>query len=454
MTSDVFLKSNIEYSKDDILNFLEKLQVFDDVIKEGDTILIKPNWVKESHLSRKEDWDYIITHPSVIEAVVEITAKKLNGKGKIIVADGPQTDSSFEKILEHMNVKSWYDIANKYNVELVIKDLREQQWVSKNGNIISKNKLNMDSNSSVEINLKDDLSEFYGHGKSKYGYFGASPDMEETNKAHDKINNLYRISKTAIDCDVFINLPKLKTHRKAGITCALKNLVGITTYRNYLPHHTEGTPKDNGDQFKDNIMKNKIEEKIMRKIKKIINNNMVLAKIFVPFKKLGGKIFGKTTEVVRSGNWYGNDTIWRTILDLNKILLYGNADGTFRTDDFINSKRYIGIVDGIKGGEGIGSYEPDPVDSKLIIAGTNPVAIDCCCAKLMGFDYRKIPSLYKAFEINRYKICNFNYDDILVNSEDVRYNKFLKDIAKENLLSFEPHFGWKNHIEVEQYKDE
>lgn len=449
MTNEVYVKSNIDYSKEDILNYLYKLEVFNSEIREGDTVLIKPNWVKESHLSRKEDWDYVITHPSVIEATIEVVAKKLNGKGKIIVADGPQTDSSFEKILEHMNISNWYNIANNYNIELIIKDLREQEWTCKNGNIVSKNQLIKDSKGSIEMNLKDDLSEFFGHEKSKYGYFGACPDMAETNKAHDRINNLYKVSKTAIECDVFINLPKLKTHRKAGITCALKNLVGITTYRNYLPHHTEGTPRDHGDQFKDDGVKNKIEEKVMRKIKQIMKDNMVIAKIFVPFKKIGGEIFGKTTEVVRSGNWYGNDTIWRTIFDLNKILLYTSVDGTMRDDNWINTKRYIGIVDGIRGGEGIGSYEPDPVDSKLIIVGTNPVAIDCCCAKLMGFDYMKIPSLYRAFDIKRYKISNFNYDDIVVNSDDIKYNKLLKDISSEDVLHFEPHFGWKNHIEIE-----
>ena len=32
------------------------------------------------------------------------------------------------------------------------------------------------------------------------------------------------------------SLPKLKTHKKAGITCALKNLIGINGNKEYLPH--------------------------------------------------------------------------------------------------------------------------------------------------------------------------------------------------------------------------
>ncbi|MCV6004648.1 DUF362 domain-containing protein, partial [Escherichia coli] len=37
----------------------------------------------------------------------------------------------------------------------------------------------------------------------------------------------YLVSRDIIEADVVINLPKLKTHKKAGLTCALKNLIGI-----------------------------------------------------------------------------------------------------------------------------------------------------------------------------------------------------------------------------------
>lgn len=32
-------------------------------------------------------------------------------------------------------------------------------------------------------------------------------------------------------------------------------------------------------------------------------------------------------DKVRIGGWYGNDTIWRTILDLNTIINYGDKNG-------------------------------------------------------------------------------------------------------------------------------
>src|SRR5690606_2650770 len=48
-----------------------------------------------------------------------------------------------------------------------------------------------------------------------------------------------------------INLPKLKTHKKTGVTLSLKNLVGINGDKNWLPHHSLGSVGEGGDEFPD-----------------------------------------------------------------------------------------------------------------------------------------------------------------------------------------------------------
>ena len=50
---------------------------------------------------------------------------------------------------------------------------------------------------------------------------------------------------------------------------------------------------------------------------------------------------------MRSGSWCGNDTIWRTVVDLNRILLWFDGDGKPRKVP----RRYLTIVDGIIAGE-------------------------------------------------------------------------------------------------------
>jgi hypothetical protein len=47
------------------------------------------------------------------------------------------------------------------------------------------------------------------------------------------------------------------------------------------------------------------------------------------------------------------------VLDLNRALLYGNMDGSWREAG--QAKNYLTIVDGIVGGDGNGPLYPAPV---------------------------------------------------------------------------------------------
>src|SRR5690606_12091736 len=110
----------------------------------------------------------------------------------------------------------------------------------------------------------------------------------------------------------------------------------------------------------------------------------------------GKRVFGDTnTDTIRSGNWHGNDTTWRMCLDLNRILLYADADGRWHETP---ARRFFSLVDGVIAGEGNGPLDPTPKPVGVIVAGFNPVAVDMTCARLMGFDYRKIPLLRRAIE--------------------------------------------------------
>jgi hypothetical protein len=52
-----------------------------------------------------------------------------------------------------------------------------------------------------------------------------------------------------LSADLVVNLPKLKTHKKTGVTLALKNLVGINGDKNWLPHHSQGSVEKGGDEY-------------------------------------------------------------------------------------------------------------------------------------------------------------------------------------------------------------
>ena len=81
-------------------------------------------------------------------------------------------------------------------------------------------------------------------------------------------------------------------------------------------------------------------------------------------------------------------------------------------------------------------WRPTPNPVVVLIAGTNPVAVDYVATELMGFDWRQIPTLREAFAINDLKLADFSPDEIEV----------LPELGQA--FQFNPHFGWKDHIET------
>lgn len=414
-------------------------------VREARNVVLKPNWVSESHQSRPGCWDYVITHPAVITAVLKKVISKGSKLRRITITDGPQTDSSFSNILELNPVAEWKRMAEIAGIELEIIDLRDDEWVSHKGVVVERRKLTGDPRGKCLFDLPGDKSEFFSQVKSKRGYYGADYDLAEVNDSHNGQQNLYSVSRTVMEADVFINLPKLKTHKKAGITCCLKNLVGVNTFKNFLPHHMEGDPSEGGDQYPSHNINAVIEGPLMAGLKQKVLGNAATARLFAPLKKAGEALFGKTAGTIRSGNWYGNDTLWRTILDLNKILLYGNPDGSFRMPVPASRKPYIAIVDGILAGEGNGPLEPDPVKFGRIISGSCPVGVDMVCAWLMGFDPVKIPALERAFHARIFPVAAGTGKEILV--DYLGTCKPLESVPSDMIHPFIPHFGWKGHIE-------
>lgn len=431
------------YQADKIYEVLPR-QLFS-IISPGDTVVLKPNWVLEKHQYRHLEWEQVITHPAVVTAVLRMVVDHLVNKGRIIITDGPELNADFDKILSYQPLDEWKALTVEHNITLQIIDLREELYILDRNVAIKKLKLPGDPKGKVAVNLLNENSEFFGHKKSDKGYFGAGSDIREVNRAHDGHTNLYSVSRSVLEADVFINLPKLKTHKKAGITASLKNLVGINTYRNYLPHYSLGTQKEGGDQFPGAETKSRIESKIVSFIKQQFLISTKFSRIISPFFTLGKFFFGDNEKTIRGGSWYGNDTIWRTILDINKILFYAGSDGKMREFQKTNAKKYITIVDGIIAGEGNGPKKPDPIPLNYIFCGTNPVSVDTVCARFMGFSPDKIPSIRNAYKIQKYPLVDFVYDDIKILIDGSELG--IDNLSAKYLTEFKPQKGWKHHIE-------
>ena len=414
----------------------------------GDTVVLKPNFVREFRETQPGHADCLVTHGSIIRAVLDYVYIALKGKGRIIIADAPQNDADFDAIRRIVGldeIQEFYRLHANFNVEVY--DLRPEKARKVIGVIVGHVRSPGDPAGYVKVDLGQH-SAFYEIAHMCHLLYGSEYDTSEIRRHHTGGAHEYLISRTILDADCIINLPKLKTHKKTGITVCMKNLVGTNGNKNWLPHHRLGTPAQGGDQFANDGTTHRIEQRVMVCFRWAFPwlgpMRGILAK---PLKGVGQCVFGDTnTDTIRSGNWYGNDTTWRMVIDLNRVLMYADRNGHLQNTP---ARRMFCIVDGIIGGEGNGPLDPTPKQSGVILAGMNPVAVDLACARLMGFDYDRLPFLRHAFYTHALPLVAFEPDKVVCRSTDTHCEQPLVDLDKRRLY-FRPHFGWQGQIELDE----
>ena len=249
------------------------------------------------------------------------------------------------------------------------------------------------------------------------------------------------ICREIFESDVMISLPKLKTHRKAGMTGALKNLVGINGSKAFLPHHRAGGSKLGGDCYEGVGPLKRLTEYLLDFANRRIHTRqygfwMQAASVAL---KLHRFLF-KEDEI--EGNWYGNDTVWRMVLDLNRIARYGRVDGTLSESPM---RKVFSLTDGMIAGEGFGPLAPEPKPMGCVTFAENPLFADLCHTALMGFDWRKIPLIKNGFNAYRYRLTCYPSIDLAVFCKGRSYG--YDEVAYRYGSPFKPPPGWKGHIE-------
>ena len=328
---------------------------FREIINPGEKVLIKPNLVRHIHLGGG-DYQAVVTHASVIRCVLDYVALALNGEGEIIVGDAPVQSADFSKILERTGLQEVCDdITKTWQIPVRLVDFR--LWsVNLDGShhVINGRDLQGDPAGYITVNLgKQSLLTPLNEQSDRFRV--TSYDCGDMVKHHNEKRHEYLIPRRVLEADVVLNLPKLKTHRKVGLTASLKNLVGINGQKDWLPHHRCGSVEENGDEYKyPSLLK-----RILNSLGENIDRN--------PYSKLNA-LYRLTARITRrinrtmarepydEGSWYGNDTLWRTVLDLNRLLIYADRNGIMTNSP---QRKCLTIVDAIIAGEGEGPMEPD-----------------------------------------------------------------------------------------------
>ena len=417
-----------------------------EIVHPGDTVVLKPNFIRDFHDTRGDDIESVITHGSVIRAALDYVAIALRGDGRVVIADAPQSEACFERIKAFAGLDAIQAFYREHSsIQLDVIDLRPECAEKVDGVIVGHRPLPGDPAGYTGVNLGRH-SEFMPINHMNHRLYGSEYDRAEVAAHHHDNVHEYLISRTVLDADVFINLPKMKTHKKVGVTLNLKNLVGINGNKNWLPHHREGVPASGGDQFASSGLSQRLEHLLLAKFKEHFPRLGPLRNYAGgPAKKFGRAVFGNTnTTRIRSGNWYGNDTTWRMVLDLNRALRYADGSGVLHETP---QRPYFSFVDGIIAGEGNGPMGTDPRLAGIVAAGADPLSVDLVCARLMGFDYRRIPVLLNALKLHRHALNGVQYDEVHCRSNHEAYDRPLLQLD-DPCLAFVPHFGWKGSVEL------
>ena len=261
--------------------------------------------------------------------------------------------------------------------------------------------------------------------------------------AHGRGTHRYLIAREVLDADVVINLPKLKTHKKACITGALKNMVGMNGHKSYLPHHRKGAASAGGDCYGRGGRWKALAEDLLDRVNRAEGGRSRwwahLAAAAAHFDRL----LGGDGDV--EGSWFGNDTVWRTVLDLQAILHFGRADSTLARQP---QRKVLTITDAIVAGEGEGPLAPTPLPLGVLTMSVSTAAADWVHAYLMGLDPRKIPLTREAFRMSAHPIAAFPPESIEVDWEGERMAP--AEVARRIARPCRPPRGWAGHCELEE----
>ena len=421
------------------------------VVEPGMTVVIKPNFVLSRHKHGKELFS-IITHPSVLRSIADYCWIALKGSGRIIIADAPQYDCNFNELVKALSLDAlcgFYASTGATTVEY--RDLRSY-WSRARHFPSMLEPLDGDPEGSVRIDLKE-KSAFQSKCLEERLY-GAVYHRRETIQSHSNGRHQYEIAGTILHADAVISCPKLKVHKKVGVTLNAKGLVGTATNKNYLVHYTLGTPRTGGDQFPEHFLAP--HETMLINIERWMYDHL-LAPQRRSLEYLHRSIYWLHNHTLRrfgfkvaewkrnmdAGNWYGNDSAWRMTVDLVRALRFADRRGHLRPTP---QRRFFSVIDGIIGGDNNGPLTPDPVRSGVLVAGTDLLATDLAATALMGFDPMRL-RLYKALLNDPSFGFEFaSLEDISVTSNVSAWNTTVQDLA-QSYLTYRPHPGWVGQIE-------
>ncbi len=422
------------------------------LVRPGGRVVIKPNFV--AHRNRRpsaaDDTDCLVTHGSFVRAVLDYAARALGTSGEVLVCDAPVQGTRWPELSRLVGLDAVLADARRRfpGVRFEARDHRLTHAALAGERVRSRRTIEPAPDAYEELDLRGEsmlvplMDRPCAFGVAQY-------PRRRMSRTHSPESNRYLVPREVLTADLVINLPKMKCHQKAGITCALKNLVGVNGHKDYLPHFRFGSPRTGGDEYPDGGA-------VWDLYWSLIHAEWELdggpRKALLQAGAAGlGQLMRRVLRVPRTafaragGSWHGNDTLWRTVLDINRAFLY--YDRAERAIGSTASRSYLVLLDGLVGGQRESPLAPSPVAAGLVLAARNPLALDTVAAALMGFDWRRIPQLARGWELTRMPLARFGCADVVIRGWP-GVERVDEVHERAHAVPFEPSCGWKGHVEA------
>lgn len=369
------------------------------LIRPGDRVVVKPNFVSSRDRHKRiagEQLEASSTHASLLRPIVEHALRATGPGGRVSIVDAPVEGCELGEVTGPLGVDTMVAELRRAHPNLELLDLRTFRVVPRfalddaraggrsfNLGVLLRRPLAGDPRGYRVVNLGErsffadagiEARKLCFHRSNR-----AAPRPHHRHGVHE-----YSIPRTVLDADVVVNVPKMKTHKKTGVTLSLKSAIGLTNEKYWLPHFTAGDPLQGGDEYDRPQGVGERVESLLSRLP-LPGGHSLVARVVRP---------DDDTAVI-DGSWHGNDTLWRTILDLNRILFFADRNGRLCETP---QRRYLTVVDGIVAGEGEGPMSAEPLRAGLLVGGFDPVMVDYRTCELMGFDPWRIPQVARAIE--------------------------------------------------------
>ncbi len=416
------------------------------LVPRGRRIVLKPNFIRHWNPAAGGTLASVITHGSILRAVADYAFLAAGAEGSVAIAEAPQHDCDWGEIRRIVGLDAlvrFYEETLGRELELI--DLRRESVVYRDGVIVERRRLPGDPKGYRLVDLAEH-SAFTGSGIDPNRFRGADYDPGPTAHHHLGGRNEYLLSETVLSADLVVNLPKLKTHKKTGVTLALKNLVGINGDKNLLPHHCVGSISEGGDEYPGRSALGRARSLATELARGLLKRG-IGARAVRWVRRV--ETVARGDSFIRSGNWYGNRTTWRMCVDLNRCLYYSDASGA-HFDAAQPVRSVLTVIDGIVAGEGEGPLAPLDVPLGVVLAATDPVALDLAAVRLMGFDEARLPKLWESMRDTGLRITAVRSPaDVDVREVDpsgfAETRRSLDELTTSR--PFAPHPGWRGFIE-------